>query len=114
MRISDWSSDVCSSDLRWVAVLDALAFSPVRDKVIPTSLPVELPDDDPEKKKGGDDPIRPAATKIAASACDRKRVVQGKSVSVRVGPGRRRILKNNNYFYSSHSTTSLTTLHTTT
>src|SRR3546814_20741295 len=27
---------------RWVAVLDALAFSPVRDKVIPTSLPVEL------------------------------------------------------------------------
>src|SRR3546814_18908365 len=89
MRISDWSSDVCSSDLtldvgrivralrvssrppkagaplppeirerlttmagealtadaaaeRWVAVLDALAFSPVRDKVIPTSLPVEL------------------------------------------------------------------------
>jgi hypothetical protein len=27
---------------RWVAVLDALAFSPVRDKVIPTSLPKEL------------------------------------------------------------------------
>src|SRR3546814_16031137 len=28
----------------------------------------QLPDDDPEKKKGGDDPIRPAAKKIAASA----------------------------------------------
>jgi hypothetical protein len=27
---------------RWVAVLDALAFSPVRDKVIPASLPVEV------------------------------------------------------------------------
>lgn len=27
---------------RWVAVLDALAFAPVRDKVIPTSLPKEL------------------------------------------------------------------------
>jgi hypothetical protein len=27
---------------RWVAVLDALAFSPVRDKVIPASLPKEL------------------------------------------------------------------------
>lgn len=27
---------------RWVAVLDALAFSPVRDKVIPASLPTEL------------------------------------------------------------------------
>jgi hypothetical protein len=30
---------------RWVAVLDALAFSPVRDKVIPASLPTELHDD---------------------------------------------------------------------
>ncbi len=27
---------------RWVAVLDALAFAPVRDKVIPTSLPTQL------------------------------------------------------------------------
>lgn len=27
---------------RWVAVIDALAFSPVRDKVIPTSLPGDL------------------------------------------------------------------------
>jgi hypothetical protein len=27
---------------RWVAVLDALAFAPVRDRVIPTSLPTEL------------------------------------------------------------------------
>jgi hypothetical protein len=30
---------------RWVAVLDALAFSPVRDKVIPASLPTALHDD---------------------------------------------------------------------
>ena len=30
---------------RWVAVLDALAFAPVRDKVIPTSLPKDLHDD---------------------------------------------------------------------
>mgnify|MGYP001501438946 CR=1 FL=1 len=30
---------------RWVAVLDALAFSPVRDKVIPASLPAQLHDD---------------------------------------------------------------------
>jgi hypothetical protein len=30
---------------RWVAVLDALAFSPVRDKVIPASLPKELHED---------------------------------------------------------------------
>jgi len=31
-----------ASPERWVAVLDALAFSPVRDRVIPASLPVEL------------------------------------------------------------------------
>ena len=30
---------------RWVAVLEALAFSPVRDKVIPTSLPKDLHED---------------------------------------------------------------------
>ena len=30
---------------RWVAVLEALAFSPVRDKVIPVSLPKELHED---------------------------------------------------------------------
>lgn len=30
---------------RWVAVLDALAFSPVRDKVIPASLPKDLHED---------------------------------------------------------------------
>jgi hypothetical protein len=30
---------------RWVAVLDALAFAPVRDKVIPASLPKELHED---------------------------------------------------------------------
>lgn len=31
-----------ASSERWVAVLDALAFSPVRDKVIPASLPTDL------------------------------------------------------------------------
>jgi len=30
---------------RWVAVLDALAFAPVRDKVVPASLPATLHDD---------------------------------------------------------------------
>jgi len=34
-----------ASGERWIAVLDALAFSPVRDKVIPHSLPGELPAD---------------------------------------------------------------------
>lgn len=34
-----------ASGERWIAVLDALAFSPVRDKVIPASLPSELPAD---------------------------------------------------------------------
>ncbi|MEX2292471.1 MAG: hypothetical protein WD691_01685 [Acidimicrobiales bacterium] len=42
------ASEALTSDAapeRWVAVLDALAFAPVRDKVIPASLPTSLHDD---------------------------------------------------------------------
>ncbi len=42
------SSEALTADAapeRWVAVLDALAFAPVRDKVIPASLPTNLHDD---------------------------------------------------------------------
>ncbi|HEY9555448.1 MAG TPA: hypothetical protein VIR58_01870, partial [Acidimicrobiales bacterium] len=44
-RLTTMAGEALTADAaaeRWVAVLDALAFSPVRDKVIPTSLPVEL------------------------------------------------------------------------
>ena len=44
-RLIDGASEALTADAaaeRWVAVLDALAFAPVRDKVIPASLPKEL------------------------------------------------------------------------
>ena len=47
-RLADGAGAALTEDApaeRWVAVLDALAFSPVRDKVIPASLPKELHDD---------------------------------------------------------------------
>src|SRR3546814_21155280 len=65
MRISDWSSDVCSSDL------------PTR-----RDQPSR-----PARGRAG----RPAPT--PRRAADRKSVVEGKSVSVRVDLGGRRIIK---------------------
>jgi hypothetical protein len=47
-RLTEGASAALTDDApseRWVAVLDALAFSPVRDKVIPASLPKELDTD---------------------------------------------------------------------
>ena len=44
-RLTDLAGAALTADApaeRWVAVLDALAFAPVRDKVIPASLPTEL------------------------------------------------------------------------
>lgn len=44
-RLIDGAGEALTADAapeRWVAVLDALAFAPVRDKVIPASLPKEL------------------------------------------------------------------------
>jgi hypothetical protein len=44
-RLADGAAAALTTDAppeRWVAVLEALAFSPVRDKAIPTSLPTEL------------------------------------------------------------------------
>ena len=44
-RLTDGAGEALTADAapeRWVAVLDALAFAPVRDKVIPASLPKDL------------------------------------------------------------------------
>src|SRR3546814_13360267 len=77
MRISDWSSDVCSSDpadgaRRGVGVR-ALRRRPL--------LPV------PRRVRGGRGPV------LAVGQADRKSVVSGKSVSVRVDLGGRRIIQ---------------------
>jgi hypothetical protein len=44
-KLAEQASAALAADAaaeRWVAVLDALAFSPVRDRVIPSSLPATL------------------------------------------------------------------------
>jgi hypothetical protein len=47
-QLTEQASGALTADAaaeRWVAVLDALAFAPVRDKVIPASLPADLHED---------------------------------------------------------------------
>src|SRR3546814_14196130 len=92
MRISDWSSDVCSSDLladRERAIDRVLAREPLRHER------VVLLDEDGgallERRTvslGPPVPQRP----VAVDPADRKSVVSGKSVSVRVDLGGRRLI----------------------
>src|SRR3546814_11809948 len=91
MRISDWSSDVCSSDLYgnsqgWVR----LARSP---PPIPFPLPTR-----PSWKPP------PATPRLRATRRSEERRV-GKSVSVRVDLGGRRIIKKKKHINTLHYTT---------
>src|SRR3546814_18331621 len=100
MRISDWSSDVCSSDLRRIAEVEPEPrtlddhFGQRRDVAQAKVEP--LPRDRvnavrrvaDERDAVGDD--RRAVMK--AERIDRKSVVEGKSVSVSVDLGGRRLI----------------------
>src|SRR3546814_20592916 len=77
MRISDWSSDVCSSDLSFSFAPRPAAPAPVAEESI-----------EPEVQE-----VPFAATETEAAPVDRKSVVEGKSVSVRVDLGGRRIIQ---------------------
>src|SRR3546814_14647661 len=77
MRISDWSSDVCSSDL--LKTVREMTRAMLLDRGFGR---VEICDDG-----------APALAFLDALAADRKSVVSGKSVSVRVDLGGRRIIK---------------------
>src|SRR3546814_19805740 len=93
MRISDWSSDVCSSDL-----------SPVRSPECPWRGP-SLPRRRRSEQRNKPDyrlldsgvNLRPRPNTDGEATClrrkDRKSVVSGKSVSVRVDLGGRGIIK---------------------
>src|SRR3546814_17642064 len=100
MRISDWSSDVCSSDL--------IGLEKDGDVVIRV-----LPSVAPRPRAEQDKSLKALAVKMPhrllqagqytivheLSPCkptDRKSVVEGKSVSVRVGLGGRRFIKKKN------------------
>src|SRR3546814_13476508 len=131
MRISDWSSDVCSSDLRVAGVeqrriddrgIDELAFTgavAVIDRIADRDRRQEAIAGIAE---AGEAPQRPArhAVLVAAHAAvleldagqagaglvvDRKSVELGKSVSVSVGLGGRRIRQNRKQRYHTIKTT---------
>src|SRR3546814_17368415 len=98
MRISDWSSDVCSSDL--LAAL-RMTFSSLNDRIALSlvSSRADLKYDDllptvQELRKAQADWPTAAKTIIKLiERLDRKSDVWGKSVSVRVDIGGRRIIK---------------------
>src|SRR3546814_19235781 len=86
MRISDWSSDVCSSDLAEVALY----------RVSEGEGAGQPADGDGERhavdhRQGGGD--RQANAHQQAQRAERKSHLQGKSASIRVNLGSRRIIK---------------------
>src|SRR3546814_12996890 len=102
MRISDWSSDVCSSDLddlaRWSrltekhrACLDLL-LERMTSKEIARVLDVAKATVD-QRLTAARSILGVTSRDKAAIESDRKSVVSGKSVSVRVDLGGRRIIQ---------------------
>src|SRR3546814_11644259 len=101
MRISDWSSDVCSSDL----FLDAhhqlcarvLLFRREDGKIeYRRNRYRAMPDIAAQVMAGTPDTTRGHGISITLSAIDRKSGVSGKSVAVRVDLGGRRSIKKKN------------------
>src|SRR3546814_16224518 len=103
MRISDWSSDVCSSDLGQIDELQAVT-DPAQQKQIVQKACRQGPDENSAHQQPLTGPARQRAFggKIGFSKQtgigqpidpERKSVEEGKSVSVRVGLGGRRSSK---------------------
>src|SRR3546814_18291865 len=106
MRSSDWSSDVCSSDLSGSKRCRKLAGDPslsvvlsVKERLLPSSVALwqgnkaAIGHDCREKRGRGTMADGVNAPVPNAIHLDRKGVVEGKSVSVRVDLGVRRMLK---------------------
>src|SRR3546814_16995692 len=94
MRISDWSSDVCSSDLVVLAAHRRLLAS------YPDALLILVPRHTERfasvHQLCESEGLATVRRSSAQPVTDRKSVVEGKSGSVRVVLGGRRILKNKN------------------
>src|SRR3546814_20794301 len=95
MRISDWSSDVCSSDLhfgierlRQVHAVDLVPAPLILLILAVTEACFPVP-----AVRNLAAQARPTADRLALVIGDRKSVVKGKSGSVRVDLGGRRLLK---------------------
>src|SRR3546814_19719115 len=109
MRISDWSSDVCSSDLKGVYGVRCLTYRtrlPLATLPSPEPRPARMAERPPPAPVGLRSDLRQAwiSAGIAAALAllalvgvlDRTSVVKGKSVAVRVDCGGRRFLKKKN------------------
>src|SRR3546814_15228400 len=90
MRISDWSSDVCSSDLCSARLVSSSSF--VIDQDRPDPCRGAAPDRDPFHVPDPSRPYRPRAASFP-DARDRKSDGSGKCVSVRLDLGCRRHIK---------------------
>src|SRR3546814_16579739 len=87
MRISDWSSDVCSSDLP-VRIIPGLKFALELESHNHKGIILKC-----VKLLFRSSPLPPSPCRPSSPHRDRKSVVSGKSVSVRVDLGGRRINK---------------------
>src|SRR3546814_18403398 len=102
MRISDWSSDVCSSDLpddgrapQLAGAIDAGVAVGVDDHEVAGTD--QRGDRAQVRLVAGGEAGRLAFAVRLAQGLDRKSVGEGKSVSVRVDLGGRRFIKKNNH-----------------
>src|SRR3546814_19221189 len=107
MRISDWSSDVCSSDLRFIGRAEfgtRRFFDAAR---VPRRLDARHLHAQADAEEGDVPFAREAdagdlAFGPALAEADRKSVVSGKSVSERVDLGGRRIIKKKTQIHRKH------------
>src|SRR3546814_12369516 len=87
MRISDWSSDVCSSDLLSPAGIRSMRMGEVSPLFL---IRAPLSRLHCAKSRHGEAARRRPVSRLRSIREDRKSVVQGKRESVRDGLGRRR------------------------
>src|SRR3546814_19259364 len=99
MRISDWSSDVCSSDLSGLSPRHSTPGAAVTDtKSLPKNTPVTSPSPNSASASGEASPSSGLAkSRVPASVTDRKSVGWGKGEAVRVDRAGRRHIKTTNH-----------------